>query len=267
MINLCLIVIYYDEGQDLCSIDNISWYMLTPNRRDYLKSRSSQKDKAKKAEYDYRILKWLETLLDSGPEGGIGDINRVLDTLDGEAIRKHLEDKNIDDLLKLLVRLLDVMDFVPLGIAKKEMEYQGKKVKTNVHYADKSIMVAPPGGGGEVSILGATREATKDDIKRHKMLTEHVGQIKYFIEPGTHMPEIRSAEYFKDQIADAHERGLIALAYDIRQPTYEENLLSAIETAQRLGDYGTTEEERKQITELKEKVTKQQLEIKEEPPK
>lgn len=47
----------------------------------------------------------------------------------------------------------------------------------------------------------------------------------------------------------------------------ESELLKAMETAQRLGDYGTTEEERKQIAELKERVAKQQLESKEEPPK
>jgi hypothetical protein len=233
--------------------------MLTENRREYLKTRKSS-DKEKKTEYDYRVLKWLESMLDSGEKGGIGDINRVLDTLDRDAIRKHLKDENVDDLLKLLERLLDVLDFVSLGIAEKETEYQGKKIKANVYYAEKSIMVAPKGGGGEVSILGTTREATKDDIKRYKMLKEHVDQIRYFIEPGTHMPEIRSAEYFKVQINSAHEQGLIALAYDVRQPTEEEALLNAIDIAKSLGHPIPPEE---QISELRETVAKQRSEKKE----
>lgn len=188
--------------------------MLTENRRKYLKTR----DQEKKVEYDYRVLKWLETMLDSGEMGGIGDLNRVLDTLDRDAIRKHLKDENIDDLLKLVERLLDVMDFVPLGITKKEMEYQGHTIKANVYHAEKSIMVAPRAGGGEVSILGATREATKEDIKRYKMLKEHAEQINHFIEPGTHLPEPRSREYFKKLIDDAHEQGLVAMAFEGMPP-------------------------------------------------
>jgi hypothetical protein len=84
--------------------------MLTKNRREYLRTR----DKEKKAEYDYRVRKWLEAMLDSGEEGGIGDINRVLDTLNKDAVRKHLKDENVYELLRLVIRLLDLLDFSPI---------------------------------------------------------------------------------------------------------------------------------------------------------
>jgi hypothetical protein len=51
---------------------NILYHMLTENRREYLKKRGKS-DKEKRVEYDYRVLKWLEAMLDSGEKGGIGD--------------------------------------------------------------------------------------------------------------------------------------------------------------------------------------------------
>lgn len=85
--------------------------MLTENRRLYLKERSSEKDKKKRAEMDYRLLKWLQVILDSGDSGGIGDINRVLDTLDADSVRKYLKADNVYSLLNLTLRLMDLLDF------------------------------------------------------------------------------------------------------------------------------------------------------------
>jgi len=186
--------------------------MLTENRREYLKTRDSL-DKAKKAEYDYRVLKWLEAMLDSGKKGGIGDINNILDTLDRDTIRKHLKDENINDLLKLVERLLDIMDFMPIGVEEKEMDFQGKKVKTKSQYVQKSIAVVPQ-TGGDMSVLTHFKEASDEDLARYEMLKNRLDQLKVFIETGAHFPESRSPQYFKKQIDDAHKKGLIAPAYD-----------------------------------------------------
>jgi hypothetical protein len=93
--------------------DVLSYHMLTENRREYLKKRGKS-DNEKRVEYDYRVLKWLEAMLDSGEKGGIGDINRVLDTLDREAVHKHLKDENVYNLLRLVIRLLDILNFSPI---------------------------------------------------------------------------------------------------------------------------------------------------------
>jgi hypothetical protein len=223
--------------------------MLTENRRKFLKERSSL-DKRTKTEYDYRILKWLQAMLDPGPEGGIGDINRVLDTLDREAIHKYLKDENVDDLLKLVERLIEILDFVPI-----------KNDPETGPYVSKSIIVAPK-EGGEVKILGIARAATAVDFSRRDMLDGHKTYIESFIKAGISRPDPRSAEYFKGLIDDAHKQGLIVPQYDFPQPSKEENLLSAIERARGLGDPVPPEE---QIAELKEKVAKQRSENKEEP--
>ena len=186
--------------------------MLTKNRRDVLKKRGSLEPR-ERAVYDYRLLQWLETMLDSGQEGGVGDINNVLDTLDREAIRKHLKDENVDDLLKLVERLLDILDFMPIGVEEKEMDIDGKKVKTKARYVQKSIAVVSR-GGGEMSVLTHFKEANDEDLARHAVLENHLGQLKFFVETGAHIPESRSSEYFKKQIDDAHKKGFVALAYD-----------------------------------------------------
>jgi len=186
--------------------------MLTENRREYLKTRSSS-DKTKRGEYDYRILKWLEAMLDSSNKGGIGDINRVLDTLDRESVRKHLKDDNVADLLKLVERLLDILDFMPVVFTTEEVEYQGKLVPTKSGHVEKSIMVIPP-NGSEVSVFTSYRKADDTDLNRNKMLNDHIDLIKRFIESATHYPESRSYEYFEKQIQDAHAQGCKVLAYD-----------------------------------------------------
>jgi hypothetical protein len=192
-----------------------------------LKKRGSLEPR-ERAVYDYRLLQWLGTMLDSSPEGGIGDINNVLDTLDREAIRKHLKDENVDALLNLVERLLDIMDFWPVGFAEKEVEYQGKKIKTTTQYVEKSIMVASQ-SGGEITALTSFRTASNIDIERRATLKEHIERLQYFTETGARLPEIRTAEYFKEQIIDAHGQGLIALAYDTNQPTKEEARLYGID--------------------------------------
>ena len=49
--------------------DVLQYYMLTENRRAYLTKRR-ESDKEIRVEYDYRVLKWLEAMLDSGEKGG-----------------------------------------------------------------------------------------------------------------------------------------------------------------------------------------------------
>ncbi len=187
--------------------------MLTKNRRGYLKKRNKEKS----AEYDYRILKWLEAMLDPGENGGIGDINCVLDTLDRDSIRKHLKDENIDALLTLVEKLLDILEFVPLEIEEKEIDYQGKKIKQISYRAVKTILAAQKDSGdlNEMCAIKHDRAATIEDRNRYDMMKEHQKLLQLFIDPGNFcIPEIRSAEYFKDQIRMAHEEGLVAVAFD-----------------------------------------------------
>jgi hypothetical protein len=162
--------------------------MLTENRRKYLEERNSS-DKGKRIEYDYRVLKWLETILDPGIEGGIGDINRVLDTLDREAIHKHLKDENVDDLLKLVERLLEILDFMPIKFDPKTGTY-----------VSKSILTAQKAGESETELLGFMRPATRKDFNRRNMLRDHVNYIESFLKAGIGQPERRSAEYFKGSL-------------------------------------------------------------------
>lgn len=161
-----------------------------------------------------KIKSWLNN---------IDDIKFILRHLPAKQLRKTISDDEVYSLLELVETLLDIMDFMPVGFTEKEIEYQGKKTKTTMQYVEKSIIVAPQ-SDGEVSIQRSVRDATKEDIKRHGMLKEHIDRIKYFIDPDpdAHHPDIRSAEYFKDQINSAHKQGLIALAYDMGQPTEEE---------------------------------------------
>lgn len=187
--------------------------MLTANRREMLDKRDTLTPREKSV-YDYRILQWLKTMLDSGPDGGIGDINKVLDTLDRDAIRKHLKDENVYDLLKLIERLLEILDFLPVG--RTESKTIGGMEVLGTPYVSKMILVAPK-GGGKMERVGQVRSATKEELMRNKMLKDHVDIINYFIEPKTSIPDPRSAEYFKEQIAYAHEQGLVALAYDIKE--------------------------------------------------
>jgi hypothetical protein len=183
--------------------------MLTEKRREYLKTRSSHE---KNAECDYRILKWLETILDDSEKGGIGDVNRVLDTFDRKAVRKHLKDKNVDDLLRLVEKLIEILDFMPI---KNDPETGA--------YVSKSIMAAPK-DGGTATVVGIARTATAVDVSRRNMLIDHREKIKRFIEAGIYTPEYRSAEYFKELIDEAHKQGLIVPPYDFSQASKEEPL-------------------------------------------
>jgi hypothetical protein len=191
----------------------ISQYMLTENRREYLKTRPTEEDKGKIAEYDYRLLKWLQAMLDGGEKGGIGDMNRVMDTLDRASVRKYLKDENVYSLLKLVFRLMDMLDFVPVVFTTKDVEYDGKKIPTTSAHIEKSIMVAPP-SDGELSVFTTYRKANDTDLERYHMVKNHIEQLKLFIEPGAHTPDPRSADYFKDQIENARAQGLRVLAYD-----------------------------------------------------
>jgi hypothetical protein len=175
--------------------------MLTENRREFLRKRRTEKKKTK-IEYDYRILKWLETILDHGEEGGIGDINRVLDTLDREAIRKHLKDENVDDLLKLVERLLEILDFMPVNYDKE-----------GTPFVSKAILVAPS-GGGTVGKTMSVRKVTDNDLKRVEMLKAHIDYLQHFLEAKSFDSDPRSAEYYRELIDDAHKHGLIAIAYE-----------------------------------------------------
>jgi hypothetical protein len=129
--------------------------MLTGKRRKYLEERNSS-DKGKKAEYDYRVLKWLETMLDPGKEGGIGDVNRVLDTLDHDSIRKYLKDENIYNLLKLVLKLMDYLDFLPV-----EQSTRGQ-----------AIVIKPQGYQNSIRI------ANENDYRRNLKLYNFAKQLK-----------------------------------------------------------------------------------------
>ena len=142
--------------------------MLTENRRNYLKARNLGKGKI--AEYDYRILKWLESILDPGEEGGIGDINRVLDTLDREAIRKHLKDENVYDLLNLVIRLLDILDFLPV-----EQTSRGQ-----------AIVSKPTGLAALASDRISVRLATDADYEKNCRLSYFANILKqHYSDPDT----------------------------------------------------------------------------------
>jgi len=130
--------------------------MLTENRRKYLKERNSLGKG--KAEYDYRVLKWLETMLDPGEEGGIGDINRVLDTLAKDSIRKHLKDVNVIDLLKLVEKLLAILDIAPVIES------------TNGH------LTAVVNGNTWI-------DATPEQIEMHKGLVQFKEKLEEYIDP------------------------------------------------------------------------------------
>ncbi|MGD0953749.1 MAG: hypothetical protein ABR985_15400 [Methanotrichaceae archaeon] len=184
--------------------------MLTENRRKYLETRNL--DKGKKAEYDYRVLKWLETMLNPGKEGGIGDLNLALDTLDREAIHKHLKDENVDDLLKVVERLLEILDFVPVGHNDKGLEF-----------VSKSIIVAPK-NGGELTVLSRVRSVTAKDKARAKMLKDHIEHLKLFVEETSagHLPDPRSPEYYTEMIDSAHKQGYVVMAYDKKPEGKEE---------------------------------------------
>ena len=175
--------------------------MLTENRREYLKTRSSL-DKGKKAEYDYRVLKWLETMLDSGEKGGIGDVNRVLNTLDREVAHKYLKDENIDSLLKLVETLLEILDFMPVNYDKN-----------GTPFVSKAIFTAP-GGGGEMGKIMSVKKVTDKDLKRVEMLKSHIAHLQLFIEAKAIDSDPRSPAYYRELIADAHAHGLIAVSYD-----------------------------------------------------
>lgn len=175
--------------------------MLTENRREYLKTRSSS-DKAKKAEYDYRILKWLQTMLDSSEKGGLGDVNYVLDTLDRDSISKYLKDENVNDLLKLVERLAAILEFVPIS-----------KDKNGVEYVSQVLAISTP--SEQLTALTRARSATDEDRARSKMLTDHIEHLKLFVEAsGGIIPDPRDRVYYDDMIKEAHEMGYTVLAYD-----------------------------------------------------
>ncbi len=175
--------------------------MLTENRREYLETRSSS-DKAKKTEYDYRLLKWLEAMLDSGEKGGIGDLNNVLDTLERDAIRKHLKDKNIDDLLKLVERLVAILEFVPIS-----------KDKNGIEYVSQSLVIKT--ATGELTAFSRARGVTDEDRIRSEMLTKHIEHLKLFVEASSAIvPDPRHPVYYESMIKEAHEKGYEVIAYD-----------------------------------------------------
>jgi len=187
--------------------------MLTENRRRYLTTRAEEGDEKKRAEYDYRLLKWLESMLSSGEGGGISDINRVLDVLDRDSIRKYLKDENVDDLLKLVCRLMDILDFSPVAFTDTEKDCQGKKIPVRSAHVEKHLAVIPQ-DSKEMSVYVAYRNATDTDINRYKMLENRIKDLQAFMEPAAHLPEIRSPEYFKEQIEDAHAKGARVIAFD-----------------------------------------------------
>jgi len=112
--------------------------MLTDNRREFLKNRDTLSARERSV-WDYRILQWLESMLSSGEGGGISDINRVLDVLDRDSIRKYLKDENVDDLLKLVCRLMDILDFSPVAFTDTEKDFQGKKIPVRSAHVENSL--------------------------------------------------------------------------------------------------------------------------------
>ena len=191
---------------------NILYHMLTENRREYLKKRG-ESDKEKRVEYDYRVLKWLEAMLDSSDKGGIGDINRVLDTLDREAVTKHLKDENIDDLLKLVERLAAILEFVPVSQDNSKSEYKSE-------YVSQSLVIKS--ASGELTAFTRARGATDKDRARSEMLTNHIEHLKLFVEAsGAIVPDPRYRVYYDSMIKEAHGQGHEVVAYDRQEERVE----------------------------------------------
>jgi len=201
-----------------------------------------------------KVKRWLN---------GAADVGFALDHLKDTKIEGVFQDEDIFALFEATQKLLERLHFAPV-----EGDPQRPFISWPHITTEKDAKKYKGAGTGTLAFFH--RRATPSDLERNWRVSQFARKLEQFYESN---PEKESPAWKKYRInRENKEIRESCRRFGLKQPDYlpgeeDEVLLKAIETAQRLGDYGTTEEERDQIAELKEKVAKQQSESEEEPPK
>lgn len=176
--------------------------MLTDKQKKDLENRGNVDPKAK-ADLNYRISKKLEKTLQE-----LKEINYMIGQLPRGTSQRVV---NFDDLLEAAVlteSLLDLLDVAPI---------QSRPMTTGDFVA--RYLPVKPEGDGEIAYLVQARPATEQDKRVAYFMRLHISRMERFLNPNIRLPdmdtsdkylhELRTREYFKDEIACAKKLGFV----------------------------------------------------------